>query len=294
MVGIGDNLYARPFVKDIARQGRGRVSLMTGFPQLFDDIRGIRIVKPQSSLPYVQNNIRFWGEKNNWRGAPRVGDVDSEKMEPRFISYVPENPENVIDQIWAKFPPKYQLTFDLPSPTPTSPAFRQLRGKRYVVIRPVVIREGFGTSARNPRPEYVAEANRVLRRAGFLTVGVANAGDGEAIVGDTPEFDLKFLNGELSFPELMELFRVADGVVSGPGFGMLMAVAAKRPLLAIWGARGALDNPNRIFHPIMDTSMVQNMLPTVPCPHSTGECDCDKYIHRALPSIYDFVERLKG
>src|SRR5262245_40677919 len=102
MVGIGDNLYTRPFIRAIAKE-HSVVYLKTGFPQLFEDIRNVRLVRAQSSLPYVMKNIREWGETHDWRGAP--WEVPREvRMEPRSIGYDQDDPENVVDQILAKFP----------------------------------------------------------------------------------------------------------------------------------------------------------------------------------------------
>lgn len=292
MVGIGDNLYVRPFIKDLA--GRAQISLMTGFPQIFSDIRGIRLVRAQTSIPYVQENIRFWGETNDWRGAPRVGDVKSEKMEPTFINYDPIDATNVTEQISWQFPLLRDYKLDLPAPItlPDGHYLRPIFRKRYAVIRPVVIREGFGTTARNCLPGYVYSAAQELKAAGFTTVSVANMGDGEIGVAPLPECDYTFNHGELNIAELIELFRHASAVVSGPGFGMPMAVAAQVPLLAIWGARGALDNPGRIFDKRMDLSRVTNAIPENFCKHSTGECNCYKIIPDFNKTLTRFVEGL--
>lgn len=287
MTGIGDNLYARPFVKDAA--SRLHVSLMTGFPQLFSDIRGIRLVRAQTSIPYIQENIRFWGETNDWRGVPRVGDIDSPRMEPHFLRYDPDDADNVTAQIEREFPLQRPYNFDLPAPIDLGEghSLKQLFRQKYVVIRPVVVRPGFGTTARNALPGYIYSATEEFKRAGYTTVVVANLGDAEMAVSPLPEGDINWTQGQLNIAEMIEVFRYASAVVSGPGFGMPMAVAARRPLLAIWGARGKLDNPKRIFDPRMDLSRVTNAIPENFCKHSTGECDCYKIIP-------DFNKTLKG
>jgi ADP-heptose:LPS heptosyltransferase len=294
MVGIGDNLYARPFIKDLALHHQ--VSLMTGFPQLFGDIRGIRLVRAQTSLPYVKKNIRDWGVDNDWRGAPREKPDDEHQMEPVFMAYDPNDPANVTEQIERAFPIRHLYQFDLPPPD-----FRGINSylttlfqtrKKYVVIRPVVVREGFGTSARNCKAKYVHEAVETLKSHGILTISVARIGDGETGEAPLPECDISYMDGVLSFPEMIELVRHSAGVVSGPGFAMPMAVAAKRPLLAIWGARGRLDNPERIFDRRMDLSQVVNSIPDNFCRHSTGECACDKTISRFGSDLMKFVNKV--
>jgi len=294
MVGIGDNLYARPFIKDLAM--RYQVSLMTGFPQLFGDIRGIRLVRAQTSLPYVKKNIRDWGETRDWRGAPRVKPDDEHQMEPIFMAYDPNDPANVTEQIERAFPVHHLYQFDLPPPDfqGVDSYIKWLINSRrkYVVIRPVVVREGFGTSARNCLPGYIHDAVALLKASGILTVGIARIGDGEECVGPIPHCDINYQRGELSFPEMIELVRHSSGVVSGPGFAMPMTVAAKRPLLAIWGARGRLDNPERIFDRRMDLSQVVNAIPDNFCRHSTGECACDKTISNFTLHLLDFVNKV--
>jgi len=294
MVGIGDNLYARPFVRAIAEQTDTQVSLMTGFPQLFEDIPRIRMVRAQTSIPYVQDNIRFWGETHDWRGAPRIDGKESPKMEPTFISYDPNDPANVTDQIARMFPIR-RYYFDLPPPnedTLRMSVLRTLYRERYVVVRPVVVREGFGTTARNALPGYIYAATEQLKAAGIKTVSVANFNANETGVAPLPQADVTLNEGELNIPELIHLFRNSAGVVSGPGFAMPMAVAARVPLLAVWGARGALDNPGRIFHPKMKLDSVINAIPANFCQHTLGECDCLKLIPDFHTKLQSFIRGL--
>lgn len=269
MNAIGDCILSRPFVRRLAR--KYRLSLQTPFPEIFADLGVDRFVRGKTNVSYASKAIREWGEKRDWRGPPKTPH-NGDELEKVHISYDLTSTENVTEQLARSAGMSmdhYQL--DLPPDVALTPPTQ-----RYAVIRPVVIRDEFPITARNCAPEYIFAATEALKKAGYVTFAVANIPD-EYPVSPYPNVDVNLGRGQLSFLEMLTLVRNADIVVSGPGFAMPMSVAAEKPILAaLWGARGKLDNPDRIFHPKMDLSRVHNFFPMVRCPHSTDTCDCSK------------------
>lgn len=271
MNAIGDCILSRPFIRVMANANR--LALQTPFPELFSDLGVERIVRAKSNVPYASKAIREWGEKHDWRGAPK--DKDGNKQEPIYFCYDINDPANVTDQLRLRMTnfTRHHYKFDLPPDVALTPPTQ-----KYAVIRPVVTRDEFPVTARNCDPRYIYKANEMLQAAGYTTFAVANVPD-EDPAHPYPNVDFNLGRGQLTFIEMMTLIRNADIVVSGPGFAMPMAVAAEKPMLAaIWGARRKLDNHNRIFHHWMDKSRVRNFVPDTPCTHSTDECGCDKTI----------------
>lgn len=282
MAGLGDNLYIRPFIRDLVKQGE-HIALQTAYPDLFSDM-GLRIVRPQTGHANAMKSIRQWGDRHNWRGAPDVSP--GIKKVPTVIGYDPESFVSITQQIEKRFPIARDYLFNLPD---VKSDMEPLPPK-IAIIRPLVKREGFDVPARDPLNEYILKAELRLRQAGFVTIGIASIGYGEVAAAEMPKFDVDFTKGQLPLFEVINLFRKASAVVAGPGFAQLMGVAANGPqVMSLWGNRGALDNPNRIFDHRMAVQNLWEFRPQWPCPHSTPTCECDKTVYRFDEWLEQFV-----
>lgn len=279
MNAVGDCILARPFVRDLAQ--RHDLALKTPFPQLFVDLGVKKFVKPNSTVPYVQKATREYGQHHDWRGAPK--DKEGLRLDPKFIDYDLTHSGNITYQLGAKFPMHTPYMFDLPQMDMP----QQFFGERVAVIRPTVHRTEFDVPGRNPEPGAIGRATVMLNDAGYTTISIAN-GHYEKVeqVRSVHRYDF----GELSFNTMLAIMMNAKVIVSGPGFGMLLALAARRPhLAAIWGARGGLDNPGRVFPQKCDKSRVTNFSPDMVCHHLTANCGCDKRISRFDQKMERFI-----
>lgn len=271
MAGLGDNLYIRPFIRDMVKRNIP-IALQTAYPDLFSDM-SLRIVRPQTGHPNAMKSIRQWGDRHHWRGAPDASP--GLKMMPSIIGYDPESWRPITEQIEAQFPLRSDYLFNLPD---VKSDMEPLPPK-LAIIRPLVKREGFDFPSRDPLNEYILKAEKALRLAGFVTIGVASIGYGEVAAAEMPKFDVDFTKGQLPLFELINLFRKSSAVVAGPGFAQLMGVAANGPqVMSLWGNRGKFDNPNRIFDRRMAVKNLWEFRPAWPCHHSTEDCGCDKTI----------------
>lgn len=238
MNGLGDAIYHRPFVRDLA--SRVEVTLDTLYPELFSD------------LPVA------------------FGQSDAHDIRPHYTSRQLAL-GNIVNAIGRHFPPVGRFVFDLPAfPSPVS--------GRYAVVRVASLRRDFYGPARNPKAEYLGEAAAILKALGFVTVAVGNLRPGlEWADGELPGADLSFVNGELSVPELMGLIAGAAVVIGGPGFQVPACLAYRVPCVVVYGGAGALNRLDKLTDPRI-ASPVAAVEPDRFCRCRLIAHDCDKRI----------------
>ena len=160
-------------------------------------------------------------------------------------------------------------------PLPPSP----VSGK-YAVVRPVTVRAEWAAESRNPRPEYVLEASRALREAGYTVVSVADLEDGkEWAVDPLPEADITMHKGELAVMHLLALVKNAAVVVGGIGWIVPAAIATGTPAWFICGGQGGFNSPELITdRNHMDLTKIGFAVPDKFCRCKQSRHQCDKRI----------------
>ena len=266
MMGLGDNIYSRAFVKNYPG-----AYLETPWPEIYHDL-DVKFVRPATQLRTQSKNVR---RNTVWHRAP-VGRTLSIKY-----GHMP-----IIDGLRASFrcEPK---EFDLPDfgPTPVL--------GRYVVVRPVTVRAEWRADSRNPLPEYVFRAAEAARTAGYTVVSVADLEDRrEWAVGELPPADIRFHAGELHVGELMSLTQNAVALIGGIGWIVPAAIATKVPALIVCGGQGGWNAPGRITDPIMELSHIEFMIPDNFCMCREKTHDCDKTISQFDDLLARWIERL--
>ena len=283
MNAVGDCILARPFVRELAHQYD--LSLETPFAQLFADLPIKRFVRAKTNVAYVTKAVQEYGTQGRWRGAPK--DADGNAIGSLRIAYDLDSPVPLTRQLENLVAPylRQPINYEFDLPVAGSSSFDH----PYAVIRPIVHRKEFPIEARNPLPVYMEAAAYILRRQGFKTVTIANHPHEEV---QNLNVDVRYEDGQLTFVDMMTLVSRAAVVVTPPGFAGLMGVAARRPHTAVvWGARGALDNPTRIFDRRMPLDNLENFSPHALCNHSTATCECDKTIRQFHGRFAQFAER---
>ena len=266
MMGLGDNIYSRAFVKNYPG-----AYLETPWPEIYHDL-DVKCVMPATQLRTQSKNVR---RNTVWHRAP-YGRTLSIKY-----GHMP-----IIDGLRASFrcEPK---EFDLPDFGPT-----QVLG-RYVVVRPVTVRAEWRADSRNPLPEYVFRAAEAARAAGYTVVSVADLEDRrEWAVGELPPADIRFHAGELHVGELMSLTQNAAALIGGIGWIVPAAIATKVPALIVCGGQGGWNAPGRITDPIMELSHIEFMIPDNFCMCREKTHDCDKRISQFDDLLARWIERL--
>src|SRR5699024_9964063 len=110
----------------------------------------------------------------------------------------------------------------------------------YVLVRPVTVRAEGRAEARNPLPEYVAEAAAAARARGLSVVSVADLQPGaEWALDPLPEADVVLPAGELDTRQLLALAQNARALIGGIGWIIPAALAANVPAWIVCGGQGA-------------------------------------------------------
>ena len=255
MLGLGDNIYQRAFIK----QYSNKVYLSTPWPEIYADLPNVKCVLPQTKLRTHLKNIK---KQASWESpAPtrnqveiRYGDLGIVRGMARSFKFWPAN-------------------FDLPD------FGRVIADRPYALIRPVTVRKEWVAQSRNPAPEYVAECATVLREAGYLVVSVADLQEGaEWVVGELPESDIQYHQGELSVTQLMALVKNAAVVVGGVGWIVPAAIAYHTPAWIVMGGNGGFNAPGLITHPTMRLDSIEFVKPDNFCRCKVSVHSCDKRI----------------
>lgn len=270
MLGIGDSVYQRPFVR--AQALTRPVYIDTSWPELFSDLPGVHFVKPNTTLRTQAKHVT----KLNgfpWEDAP--AECDRKKF-----TYVLVAPGSIAAELERHVGLDGQpFVFDLPDFGPS-----EIPGP-YAVIRPVSIRKEWTAIARTPDPSYIEQAARILKASGFTVVCVADIdGTQETLVGHMPEADLYFTNGELDLSALFSLVKNAAVVVGGSGWIIPVCLAYRTPAVIIAGGLGHYNSPERVIDNRMDGSRMRFVMPV---PY----CRCMQPRHKCRKFIPDFVEK---
>jgi len=275
MQGLGDNLYQRAFISQL----KGPVWLQTPWPEIYEDLPEVRFVRAQTALRTQLRNVESQ-PADRWVAPP------SGAREVR-VSYGPASPfdrSSFVSTVESmrrlfKVEPRWGLPEGLPSRDLPWP---------YAVVRPVTVREEWRAEARNPRPEYVAEAAQELRRRGYFVVSVADLEPGkEWLVAPDPGADLKLHHGELGVKELMGLVDDAAVCLGPVGWLTPAALSAGVPLYTVLGGVGGINSPEGLTDPTMQLSHVGWGQPD-------NFCRCLSRQHACRKEIPNFIGKFKG
>lgn len=265
MYGLGDNIYSRPVVRDIA--GRRPVWLETPWPEIYEDLP-VRFVRPRPTKLRTQTRNMDRQPARRW-DEPR-GETVTLRYDAGELAH-----GSILRALEIVLPPAGPLEIDLPDPGP-SPVLSE---RPIAVVRPVTVRREWMNPARNPLPEYVTEAAAHLRAAGYHVVSVADLEpDVEWLVGEAPPADTVLHAGELHVSALLALVQRAAVCVGGVGWLAPAALAAGTSLVVIAGGHGAYNAPEMVMDPRMDTSRVRWLVPDRYCRCRAHGHDCDKTI----------------
>lgn len=262
MYGLGDSIYQRGFVKHFPG-----AYLVTAWPELYADL-DVKCVKPETRLRTQSKNMNK--TRCKWHQAPSFAKTIQ-------VSYGPQDlgGGSIVLSMKEKFgvAPEFDLPDFGPLPLKSS--------KPIAIVRPVTVRREWLNPARSPKPEYVNQAARILREKGFHVVSIADIQDGqEWLVGDPPEADEYYHNGELSVTQLLAAVQNAAVVVGGVGWIVPACIAAGTPLYVILGGNGGHNAPEKITDKrYMNLRRVGWAKPERFCMCSNNNHQCEKTIN---------------
>lgn len=258
MRGLGDNIYIRAFVETLARESEVHIS--TPWPELFQNISGIKFQKPHTTLRTQLKNLgRFPPER--W------------SCETQFDRRL-----NIHYGAGTNIPDDLSRIFQC-GPTWGLPEFKGSEVKKpYVVVRPATLRKEWFAASRNPKPEYLDQVCRWLSEK-YHIISVADFEDGQEWPdGDLPYADEQFHQGELAMPELLGLCQGAAGIVGGVGWIVPFAASTGVPAFIVMGGNGAYNAPEKITNRTMDLKKLKFARADNFCLCRDMKHNCDKQI----------------
>lgn len=269
--GLGDNIFARPFIRAAAQQYA--VFLETPWPELFEDlpvvfVRGERRLRTQMKNVLRQPAIRWTAPPHGIREV-RITYGHAELQRSSIVAAL----ETKFAAVGVRLPK--QPRWDLPALGTSA-----IRGtnKPLALVRPVTVRAEWRNEARNPRPEYIAQLARMLM-ATHEVIAVADlAGGHEWLDGPMPPHHRALLAGELDVRGLLALTAAADVIVGGVGWIVPAAVALKRRAFIVLGGHGGHNAPEKITDPRMPLSRLGFAYPE-------RFCTCSIMLHRCQKTI---------
>lgn len=265
-LGLGDNIYARAFVKHYPG-----CYLETPWPQLYQDL-DIRCMPSNTILRTQSRNV---ARGHHWHRLTGTGQLT--------IAYGREPIITGLRRAFQRQPQEFDLPDFGPSP---------VQG-RYVLVRPVTIRSEWRADTRNPLPEYVAMAAAEMRRRGYAVVSVADLEPSkEWALDPMPEADIQFHKGELPVEKLLSLTQHASAIIGGIGWIVPAAIAAKVPAWIICGGQGGFNSPAHITDQCMDLSRIGFAVPDNFCMCTQKQHDCDKRISNYADKFTAWADRL--
>lgn len=278
MMGLGDNIMQRPFVR--AAWARSPVVyLQTPWPELYSDMPGLRFVRSQSRLRTQAKNER--AARVNWHLAPsgqRVTFAYGTSGHSQGLS---------IQECMEAALPLGSQPFIWTLPQTGRVPFLDTGGRPIALIRPVTERAEWHNASRSPRPEYVnAIAARLMDT--HYVVAVADLEPGkEWLVGEMPLCDRAFLKGELSVVNLLALMRAADVTVGGVGWIVPAALAMGSRAFIVLGGNGGHNAPEFIVDRRADSSRLGFAMPR-------NFCRCAEKHHACNKTIDDPLEQFEA
>lgn len=267
MMGLGDNLFERPFIKALPKP----IYLSTPWPFIFSDIPGVHFIRPQTRLRTQAKNI---ARHADWVMPPG-------RQPARHIRY---GAEGIINGMTASFGVA-PGEFDLP-PLPPSPE----QGK-YVVVRPATVRSEWRADTRNPDSFYIANAAEAAMSRGYRVISVADLQENvEWALAPLPPTDREYHKGELQVEQLLSLVANAAAVIGGIGWLVPAALAAKVPAWIICGGQGGYNAPELITP--KGQSNITFAVPDNFCRCRLKQHNCDKRISDYDSKLAQWADRL--
>lgn len=304
-LGIGDNIYQRPFIKKLAEE-HDEIYIDTPVPQLYVDCgHNIKFVK--SNILFKEMELRT--QKRYMDSMPEVlwtPEPDSTVPQMRLAyhyqnsaGYTTRQGHSVIECLsqqvpGANLPGDFKIRvrerwiLEAMEILQAHPHFYERSDKLLCVVKVPTIRAEWPVPSRNPKFEYY----RILMDGIMRDYQVICLADLEEDLewldfneGDLfPNDDLCFFNGEFNIRQLLGLMHLADLVICCPSFMVPMCAAVDTKTFCIFGGFMA---PELILDDRMGLDNFAHIAPGTPCEYEdTGikigcfnpDCDCDKEI----------------
>lgn len=256
--GLGDAIYARPFIRAVQQRTKGKVFVRSPHPLVFFDFEGLgfpgydfaRLHRGFAQVPLMYHETLLGDSANVWQAMELAVPLG-----PHPIGFHATPPRAWIDEAMTRLP-----TYD---------------GRPIVIVRRPVVRARWPNRARNGLSVYFEQFIR-RNRDRYLFVSVSNTdGVSEEFAENMDGIDVKFEQGELSLEILMGLVGSCAGCLCSPSFLLPMSLMFRRPCLLI---AGGYANPSHFVDDRMDLT---KLIVVAPEPF----CECQTYLHECCKRI---------
>lgn len=281
MIGIGDNICQRPFIKTLSKDNE--IWLKTATPEIYKGISNLHFVKSNTTL-----RTQAMHESNTptlFVAAPK----DAEKIRVFY---------GVRDLQFGTVYTTMRRQFQCDPEKLDLPGFKSLHlniadNKPIALIRPTTERTEWYSQSRGPKNEYIDECARLLAMAGYYVISVAhNEQDKEWITHPTPFSHTKFHRGELNLLQLLSLVEQSAIVVTGPCLIFHAALAYKKPMISIFGGNGGNNHHEKITDEyVTDLSKSLMVYPDNFCFCQSMSHRCDKTISNLIGKVKPFIDK---
>jgi hypothetical protein len=277
MWGLGDNIFARPFVADAIKHYE--VWLDTPWPELYADL-DIRFVRGTRALRTQQNNIARQDAAVWSTPPPGIREVK--------VSYSNLAAWSIVQSLERHWRAVLGVVFDPQLFTlPDMGAAPVISTRPIAVVRPVTVRREWRNEARNPLPEYVNAIAGTLMTTHTVVAAADLEAEQEWLAGMLPPAHQYFVRGQLNVRELLALIRDADVVVGGVGWIVPAGIALKTKTFVVLGGHGGHNAPEKITDPRLDLSRIGFAKPE-------RYCRCTNMLHACDKTISDPVGRFRA
>ena len=264
MHGLGDNIYQRGFIKNIAAE----VYLETPWPQIYQGLDHVKFVRPNTKLRTQSKNIQKKDLDIAWES------IDQNVIAKRIHYGRPRGFRGIVKEMSDCFD-IIPTTFDLPDFLFEYKWIQDLG--EFALIRPVTERKEWFNSARNPKPEYIDKSVEMLKDMGIKIISIADLKlNEEWIVGAEPYADQKFHSGELGIKELLALVQAAKYTIGGVGWIVPASLCYNNRAWIVLGGHGMFNSPEAIMY--HQPNRVQFAMPDHYCRCNDMKHACNKEI----------------
>ena len=275
LVGLGDQVYMRPFVLDAVLQGL-QTFLYTPWPELYWHVEGqLGLIPEHHGFRTQQANVEAQ-PPGRWTSPPRY----SRFIDLNYTPWTHRQEGTIIDAMLSRWGVG-EIDFSLPvAPAWEDSAQRvldglDLGGRQLCLVYLPTVRHEWYVPARNPKPEYL----RMLlekHRERFFYLGVSWVAEGQEMIdGDYPVIDAQFIHGELHYTVLAALARQASMVLTHPNFMVPLGAAVGARMFVLYGG---FTRPSLTLDPRMGLETVRYVAPEPFCHCVEGSHNCVKDI----------------
>lgn len=272
-IGLGDNFYQRPIIKEAAKNYRN-VYVVTAFPEVYWDIPNVKFVR--SSRISLRTQLKHMDSlpAKTWTAAPpgshhvhwsRIGPSSQKQIQTKYVELENEKDFDFslpVRNAWIEAAEK--VIEKLP-----------LNGKKLCIIRRPTVRQEWKCPSRNPKIEYYQLLVDRYKDEYFY-LGLADVKPSvEWFDGELQGLDKEFNKGELPLTTILGLMKIADMTITYPSFFMIAAVGIRAKCYTIYGGAAKPE------HCVRDKLGLMNFALVAPEPM----CNCHSMRHNCIKEI---------